>query len=404
MTASSSTSAAIKSLADHLDPMKTPKRILALDGGGIRGIVSLQYLRRIENLLRTRHQREDLVLADYFDLIGGTSTGAIIAAALAQGREVDWIEDRYRALAEEIFKPHWFRIGAIVPKFGSAVLVRHLQDTFGADVTFASPSIRTGLMVMTKRFDTGSPWPLTNHPHDPYARPIAGKRRVGTGNMLLWEVVRASTAAPHFFAPEDIEVGRWADLESGVLSVLSGLFVDGGVSTANNPSLQLLKIALLKGFAFEWMRGEQHLLLVSVGTGLKSPGRGYARGFAATAMPFAMSALASVMDDCNREVETVMQWLSESPTARRIDGQIGSLAGETLVSPPLLSYLRYNLQFDAPWLAQALPQHAADYSQRRLNRLQPMGQPGNMNELARLAQAVAAEQVQDDHFSPTFDC
>ena len=60
-----------------------PKRILALDGGGIRGALTLWYLGEIEQILRDRHKRPDLVLCDYFDFIGGTSTGAIIAAALA---------------------------------------------------------------------------------------------------------------------------------------------------------------------------------------------------------------------------------------------------------------------------------------------------------------------------------
>jgi patatin-like phospholipase/acyl hydrolase len=65
-----------------------PKRILSLDGGGIRGVLTLQFLDRIEAMLRNRTGIPDLVLCDYFDLIGGTSTGSIIAAALACGFSV----------------------------------------------------------------------------------------------------------------------------------------------------------------------------------------------------------------------------------------------------------------------------------------------------------------------------
>ena len=65
-----------------------PKRILALDGGGIRGALSLGFLERIERLLRERHANPDLRLRDYFDLIGGTSTGSIIAVGLAIGMDV----------------------------------------------------------------------------------------------------------------------------------------------------------------------------------------------------------------------------------------------------------------------------------------------------------------------------
>jgi uncharacterized protein len=91
-------------LARHLDPGVTPKRMLALDGGGVRGILTLQYLARLEATLRRRHGRPTLVLSDYFDLIGGTSTGAIIAGALALGMPVDKIQALYRKLATLIFR------------------------------------------------------------------------------------------------------------------------------------------------------------------------------------------------------------------------------------------------------------------------------------------------------------
>src|ERR1041384_3003048 len=65
-----------------------PKRILSLDGGGVRGVISLAYLERIQAILRERHG-PGLRLCDYFDLIGGTSTGSIIATGLALGMPVD---------------------------------------------------------------------------------------------------------------------------------------------------------------------------------------------------------------------------------------------------------------------------------------------------------------------------
>jgi predicted acylesterase/phospholipase RssA len=65
------------------------RKILALDGGGIRGIITLEILARIESLLREKSgRRDDFVLADYFDFIAGTSTGAIIGTALSLGMTV----------------------------------------------------------------------------------------------------------------------------------------------------------------------------------------------------------------------------------------------------------------------------------------------------------------------------
>lgn len=60
-----------------------PRKLLTIDGGGIRGMLSVEVLARIEQILRDAHDDQQLKLCDYFDYIAGTSTGAIIAAALA---------------------------------------------------------------------------------------------------------------------------------------------------------------------------------------------------------------------------------------------------------------------------------------------------------------------------------
>lgn len=387
-------------LAYHLDPQAAPKRILALDGGGVRGIVTLQYLEVIENVLRKRLGRPDLVLSDYFDLIGGTSTGAIIAAALALGFPVAKIQTLYLDLATMIFKKPWYRIGAIIPKFGNRDLQKALQNTYGANTTMGSDLLKTGLMIMTKRMDSRSPWPLTNNPGDPYFAPKDGMRRSGTGNLSLWQVVRASTAAPHYFRPETIAVGSGVDPSTGKLETDYGEFVDGGVSTANNPSLQLLKVALLDGFKLRWRSGANNLLIVSIGTGLRYRARARTTGLKATAAPYAAAALASIMDDCNEHVETLMQWMSRSVTARRIDGQIEDLRNDLLTAEPLFTYVRYNIVLQADWVAK---ESGVKMDQAALDELAPMDQPKSMRPLADIAKVAAARQVQSQHLPAGFD-
>ena len=66
-----------------------PKKLLAIDGGGIRGVLALEVLQRIEDLLKAKSGRPDFRLADYFDYIAGTSTGGIIAAGLSIGMSVE---------------------------------------------------------------------------------------------------------------------------------------------------------------------------------------------------------------------------------------------------------------------------------------------------------------------------
>src|SRR5438045_997080 len=91
------------SLTERFDA-KTPKRMLALDGGGIRGALTLGYLQKIEDTLRKQNGNDPAFrLCDYFDLIGGTSTGSIIASCLAIGMSTKEITEMYFDLGSKIF-------------------------------------------------------------------------------------------------------------------------------------------------------------------------------------------------------------------------------------------------------------------------------------------------------------
>src|SRR5208283_3167133 len=140
----------------HFDPAHGPKRILSLDGGGIRGVLTLEFLEVIEGKLRDRYKNNTLLLCDYFDLIGGTSTGSIIAAALACGLSVSELQTLYSNLGTAVFDPAWYEKlkvapGVLGPKFDSSSVQRALDDNLGADTSLDSDRIQTGLMIMTKR-------------------------------------------------------------------------------------------------------------------------------------------------------------------------------------------------------------------------------------------------------------
>src|SRR5690242_5814712 len=83
-----------KSFLDKLQP-SPQKKLLALDGGGIRGVVSLEILAAIEKIARAKLGQPEAVLADYFDYFAGTSTGAVIASALSLGMSVDELRGFY---------------------------------------------------------------------------------------------------------------------------------------------------------------------------------------------------------------------------------------------------------------------------------------------------------------------
>jgi predicted acylesterase/phospholipase RssA len=367
-----------------------PKRILALDGGGLRGILTLGVLRRVETLLRERHGGDvGFRLCHYFDLVAGTSTGAIIAAALASGMTVDEVVGHYQKLGREVFCKDWFRRGIVRARYDEAKLITHLKRVFGKDTTLGDAALRTGLLIVTKRLDTGSPWPLGNNPRGRYFKANPADVWISNGDYPLWKVVRASTAAPSYFDPEPITIAS----EKGKKPVV-GTFVDGGVSPFNNPSLQALMYATFSGYNVQWPTGADRLLLVSVGTGAadasQTPSRIAAKG--------AVQALFSLMDDSAALVETLMQWVSESPTARVIDREIGDLRGTVAGGTALLSYLRYNVSLSPDDVEALYPGLPAT----RKASLGELDNPDNLDVLLALGEA-AGQKIQAADFPKDFD-
>lgn len=385
----------VRSFAEHLDPAVGPKRILALDGGGLRGVLTLGMLREIESHLRARAGGDPAFrLSDHFDLIAGTSTGAIIAAALSLGMSVDEVHGHYMALGKLVFKRSLLRWGALRAKFDADDVKAALRGVLG-DRTMGSPDFRTGLLIQTKRLDTGSPWPITNNPAARYFHGGSQATTIPNKEYPLWQVVRASTAAPYFFDPETIQIGRSHD----GLKAVRGDFVDGGVSPSNNPALQALMTATMEGYRLNWPTGADRLLVVSVGTGKADPAVGHANLVEGTAAIHAVLSLKALMEDCADQVEAVMQWLSTSPTARPIDREMG-LAGPVLGGTPLCSYLRYNVLLQPDWIADQL---GLKLSAADCKALEAMDQPDNIPRLDELGRLAGAKLVQAAHFTAAFD-
>lgn len=204
-----------------------------------------------------------------------------------------------------------------------------LKYAYG-DLTLGSKELRTGLCIVAKRADTNSIWPLINHPKGKFFDSGLGKNK----DIPLWMAVRASSAAPTYFAPQMIEVMK--DQQAA--------FIDGGLSMANNPSLTLLMIATLKGFPFHWEMSEDNLLFVSVGTGY-SVFKKYAKEIDdSTMLSWASNIPDMLMQDASWQNRVMMQWLSNSPTADYMDMEIEKMDGDYLAGKPIISYLRYNFR------------------------------------------------------------
>ena len=364
-----------------------PKRILALDAGGMRGAITAGFLERIESILRERHQNPDLLLRDYFDLIGGTSTGAVIAGLLALGKTAAEVKQFYQYQAAKGFdkKRQWWMFWSwrkrLEAAFDAGPLDQLFEEIYGDISLGDQDTIKNGLCIVAKRVDTGSTWLLMNHPRGTYYN--------DNKSILLREAVRASGAAPTYFVPELLEVGQ------GEI----GAFVDGGVSMALNPALQLFLVATLNGFPFHWPTGEDKLLLVSVGTGVwsrREDPQVIAKG---KLWDWAVQIPSMLMEDADWQNQLMLQYMSRSKTPWKIDSEVNDLASDLLTPEPVLSYLRYNV-----WLEdQALRELGLPEQAQRANALRQMSGAENRADLATIGEAAAQQQVRPEHFPEAFD-
>ncbi|MDQ6888931.1 MAG: patatin-like phospholipase family protein [Bacteroidota bacterium] len=236
-----------------------PRKILALDGGGIRGVLTLEILAGMEKQLKQKlNKGDDFVLGDYFDYIGGTSTGAIIAAGLSIGMSVQQLLDFYIKKGKDMFDKN-FILKRWKALYESGPLLEMLKETFGedTDLMVRKGKYKSLLLVVTMNRSTDSPWPISNNPKAHYndeSRPDCNSK------IKLFQLVRASTAAPVYFPPETLQ---WDPDDPEKTFV----FVDGGVTPYNNPAFLMYRMATQPAYNLNWETGEDKLLIISVGTG-----------------------------------------------------------------------------------------------------------------------------------------
>lgn len=355
-----------------------PKRILSLDGGGIRGVLTLGFLEKIEKIIREREGNPNLKLCDYYDLIGGTSTGAIIAAGLSIGMTATEIKELYINIGDKIFgkKRSWLLnpFKRYKAEFDFKPLQLALQEVFG-DITIGSNKIKTGLCIITKRADTFSTWPIINNPKGKYFN----KNR----NMLLSNAVRASTAAPSYFRPQKIDIGQGK----------TGTFIDGGVSLANNPALQLFLVGTLSEFPYNWETGEKNISLLSIGTGTYKKTHNSTKVAKKGLLGWAKMVPELLMEDANYLNQTMLQYLSNSPTPRIIDSEILDLKNDLITEKPALHYVRYNVILEKDELNKL----GFNYNEKYLESLREMSESKNKDDLYKIGIKAAARDIKEEH-------
>lgn len=217
-------------------------RILSIDGGGIRGLIPARILVRIEELLREISRNEKARISDYFDLVAGTSTGGIITALMLTPNpsyEAPDIVNLYVEYGEAIFTRSIVtktidKLGLFNPLYQHDALEEILSKYLG-DLKISD--LVKPCLIPTYNIETGT------------ATFVSGveilKNPLRDRNVK--DVLRATTAAPTYFAP----TRQFPDV-----------FIDGGMFS-NNPAL----CAYIEATKFPTEPRTEDIMLLSLGTG-----------------------------------------------------------------------------------------------------------------------------------------
>ena len=254
-----------------LDPPVDPTFLLALDGGSVKGLITVQILLHLAKRmkeLRDEMQRgsgDPIRVQSYFDYMAGTSAGSYTVLALRYCNNItlEMCRATVFKISEEIMSKG--------PTFCSEQTERSLKETFGEDATMTgSKSEKQRVIIPTVLADRDPPVLrlMCNYDRPPPetpkerrkpipSRPCKKKKEIPrrsqsvkeivASERKVWEAARASSAAPYYFDPYKKRL------------------IDGGVM-ANNPTLDSLAEIFHQG---EWERKTVNVRLVlSIGTGI----------------------------------------------------------------------------------------------------------------------------------------
>lgn len=362
-----------------------PRKLLALDGGGIRGVMTLEVLAKIESELQGKLGRgDDFLLAEYFDYIAGTSTGAIIATCLSLGMRVSDVRDFYVDSGPAMFEKTRLIQRYFRNKFHDEKLAAKLRDVIQSKTgdplaTLGHDALRTYLMLVLRNATTDSPWPVSNNPAAKYNDSTRPDCNLG---LPLWQLVRASTAAPTYFPPEVVSVGTQ-----------EFIFVDGGVTMYNNPAFQLFLMATVGQYKLGWPTGEDKLLLVSLGTGTAANANESLQPGEMNIIYNASSLPAAFMYAAANEQDLLCRVFGKCLHGAQIDREVWDLIGDRgqgPVTPKLFTYMRYNADLSRRGLDDLGLNHLQPEDVQQLDSVE------HIPQLQEVGRAVAKEVKVED--------
>ncbi len=377
----------------------TPKKILACDGGGIRGLISVEILARLEADLRAARNEPGLVLADFFDFVCGTSTGAMVAACISAGMSMDEIRSFYTGSGKQMFDKasifkrlrYSYNDEPLAAKLRSEFdrALRHRPTQQEPNATLGSTGLRTLLMMVMRNHTTDSPWPVCNNPLAKYNQ---AARKDCNLRLPLWQLARASTAAPTYFPPEVVTFAP------DTADEYQFVFVDGGVTTYNNPAFLAFQMATAAPYAIDWATGADKLLIVSVGTGSAADTWPDLSAGDMNLLHYAKNLPGALMNAASAGWDMACRTLG----ACRFGGEIDREFRDMLMTddrmnsscPKLFTYVRYNPELTRGGLDALGLTRVDPASVRRLDSVD------NIADIRRVGQSYAERQLSLGHLAP----
>jgi uncharacterized protein len=368
------------------------KKILACDGGGILGLMSVEILAKIETDLRAKlGKNENFVLADYFDFVCGTSTGAIIAACIASGMSMDKVRQFYIDSGKQMFDKASV-LKRLQYSYNDEPLAKLLRQAFDqqlheTDAKLGSANIKTLLMMVMRNNTTDSPWPVSNNP---YAKYNARDRDDCNLELPLWQLVRASTAAPTYFPPEIVTLGKTKKYEF--------IFVDGGITAYNNPAYLAFQMATAKPYNVNWATGTDKLLIVSIGTGNAAKARPDLKADEMNLLYYATSIPSALMNAASAGWDMTCRMLGECRHGSEIDREFGDMVMKSpdeanWTGHKLFTYMRYDPDVTQDGL------NALNLNSVKAADVQKMDSVDYMNDIKLVGSSYADRHVNINHFN-----
>lgn len=358
-----------------------PRRLLAIDGGGLAGLIPAESLIEIERQL-DQITSTSRPLCDRFNLIAGTGTGAIIAAGLALGIKAVDLRDFFLKFGNEIFTKAFLPV-RMWHSYPSAPLEKHLKDLLGESTTLGSDKLRTQILIVAKNVTLGNEWFFSNNPRNKFYK--------NNASIPLWQVVRASTAAPTYFPPQSIDIvddaGKGRTYE----------FIDATVSGYKNPALQLFLEATVPEYGSGWPAGAEKMLLLSLGTGFNSNTVEAGKALGYQLLDWLPYIMGEMMNGTDRQLNVLMHLIGKRPRLSASTAEsVSTLADEDALerlsnssdARKLLTYQRISVGLTRQRLDQL---GLNDVDPLKVHQLDAVDQITN---LQRIGAAVAKEQVE----------